>query len=112
MLKLFPSLRRSEPVHAHIPQVEAAIEYVGHKWVILIRNKGQRDWVSHRSRSLRVEVRNHLNEVVKTLHAIETFESQQAAKLFLDETIPHHKLVTRSAREIAEFLNAALLPVA
>lgn len=80
-----------------------AIEYMGHKWVISVRNPGQKNWVAHRSSDRKVQVYNHLNEVIKSIPAIETFATKQVAVDFLNRTFPNYHVEVRSARDIEEF---------
>ncbi len=106
MLDTIRNIRIVRKDKQEVPTVDVAIEYVGHKWVISVRNPGQKEWVAHREASRKVQVFNHLNEVVRTVPVVETFASQAVAKQFCDDNMPGHRVVTRTSKEIEAFFTA------
>lgn len=107
-MSIFDAIKSRLPgaTSADASATEVAIECVGHRWVISIRNPGQKNWLALRSPTKHVVVKNHMDEEIKRVPAVHVFESRAQAKQHVDTSIPNHVEVVRNADEISKFLEA------
>lgn len=100
------SRHRNRAVDDGMIPTDVAVECVGHKWVVSIRNPGQSEWRALRNPTKLVTVRNHMDEEIRRIPAVHTFDTRKQAQDHVTTAIPAHRHIVRSAREISEFMSA------
>ncbi|QBQ74555.1 hypothetical protein BcepSauron_175 [Burkholderia phage BcepSauron] len=68
--------------------IEAAVQYSAPHWIVMIRNPGQKEWIPLLDTDKKAESQNEFGEVVKSRHAIRTFNNAIEAQNWIASNMP------------------------